>query len=239
MPRKKSYQLDPEEVTPRAKELGIPTQRRLEFADPNTEGPQFRPIPEMELREKIHQAETVSAERRRFAFTIITAILSFAIAAIAAWNSYRAADSSRRSAQGSLIWQISESFFYKEPHKTIIGRIEEENPIRAKRKGLSAISDEDIDDHIGLLDTVGAYLRNGLVSLALVQSVFGHYVETTFENTEVQQYLRNVRSKEVDLFDDFICLYYQLEADHTRSRRQRNVDAQSLIPAPSICSGGQ
>src|SRR5439155_26103229 len=86
MPRKKSYQLDPEEVTPRAKELGIPTQRRLEFADPNTEGPQFRPIPEMELREKIHQAETVSAERRRFAFTIITAILSFAIAAIAAWN---------------------------------------------------------------------------------------------------------------------------------------------------------
>jgi hypothetical protein len=228
----KSYQLTTEQVEARAKQLAIPTQIRLEFADPNSQGPQYRNVSEAELREKIYQAENVFAQRRTFIVTIVVAILSSTIACIAAYNSYQAAEASRRSAQASIVWQITESFFYKEPHKTIIRRIEEQQPIRVQQKNKIPISDEDIDDHLGLLDTVGTYVRHKVIDLPLVDAVFGHYVKVTFENPDIQDYLRKIRSQESNLFDDFICLYYQLEG---QGNADSNKSKQDKIPPPSFC----
>jgi hypothetical protein len=143
--------------------------------------------------------------------TAVIAFLSSVAAFWSAFNSYRAVENARLSSQGALLFQMTQTFFYTEPHKKIIRRLEEREKLRVRTKGGVPISDEDLDDHIGFLDTLGTYVKTNVLDCKLVEPVFGHYVESAFESKEIQQYLNEVKNSKAADFADFAFLYGRMK----------------------------
>jgi hypothetical protein len=110
-------------------------------------------------------------------------------------------------AQGQMLLDANRDFFYQEPHKTLIRKLEMSD-------SLAGTADCDIDDHLGFLDTIGTFTRAGILNPALVWEVFSHYVEVAHENAEITEYLKRIRSESsgAGLFSDFEWLYVEMQS---------------------------
>lgn len=117
-------------------------------------------------------------------------------------------------AQGTMLLQTNRDFFYQEPHKKIIRAIERGIDVRA---GASGITDADLDDHIGFLDTIGTFVRANILDERLVWDVFSHYIESAHENDKIAEYMQYARREDKDFFNDFTLLYKKMKAI-TKSR---------------------
>jgi hypothetical protein len=125
-------------------------------------------------------------------------------------------DIQKKAAQGGLLLQINNQFFYSEPHKKIIRILEEGKNLRANDMG---ISDEDLDDHIGMLDTIGTFVRTGILQEDLVYELFSHYVESAHESPEISDYVNQLHQHDGSLFSDFEWLYERMK-EHRATKRQ-------------------
>lgn len=110
---------------------------------------------------------------------------------------------------------MNRDFFYKDPHKKIISRLEENIPLR----GPEAILDTELDDHIGFLDTLGTFVREEILDGNLVWAVFSHYVESAYESPEIAEYVKQVQEGDATIFGDFVWLYKEMKSEsHSRQR---------------------
>lgn len=129
------------------------------------------------------------------------------------WKFRESVNAERRSTQGALLFDMTRTFFYQEPHKEITRRLEEDISLE---ETLSAdkppISEEQLDDHIGFFDTLGAFVKAKVIDINLAWEVFSHYVESTYESAEIAQYIRQQRHNDSTLFENFIWLYEQMNS---------------------------
>lgn len=112
-------------------------------------------------------------------------------------------------AQGTMLLQANRDFFYQEPHKKIIRAIERGADVRL---GASGITDADLDDHIGFLDTIGTFVRAKILDEKLVWDVFSHYIESAHEDVKIAEYIQYARKEDKDSFSDFSLLYQKMKA---------------------------
>lgn len=152
-----------------------------------------------------------------------TAVMAVLTLLLLLFNAYyvvkfrRSVEIQRKTAQGSMLLELNRDFFYREPHKSIIRRLEEGQTLRG-------ISDEDLDDHIGFLDTLGTFVRAGILEVDLVWAVFSHYVESAQEHPQIREYIERVRVQANDksYFEDFDLLYKKM--------KKMTVERQSNVP---------
>lgn len=140
--------------------------------------------------------------------TLIVTLLIFAANAFYVYKFKESVDIQRKTSQGTLLVTINNQFFYSEPHKKIIRCLEEGKNVRTKSKG---ISDEDLDDHIGMLDTIGTFVRAGILDESLVYELFSHYIETTYESPDISEYLKQCQRQDSELFSDFVWIYGRMK----------------------------
>jgi hypothetical protein len=117
-------------------------------------------------------------------------------------------DIQRRTSQGTLLVSINKQFFYSEPHKKIIRCLEEGKNVRTKSRG---ISDEDLDDHVGMLDTIGTFVRAEILDESLVYELFSHYIICTYESPDIAEYIKECQRKDGELFSDFMWVYKKMK----------------------------
>ena len=113
--------------------------------------------------------------------------------------------------KAKMLLQANHDFFYQEPHRTIIRRLEMGDSLKTAKPH---VEDCDLDDHIGFLDTIGTFVRAGILDSRLVWELFSHYVESAHESQEIVQYIREVRAEANDpgLFSDFEWLYAEMKS---------------------------
>ncbi len=79
--------------------------------------------------------------------------------------------------------QLNHEFFYQQPHRKIIENLENGLSLSA-----AGITDTELDDHIGMLDTIGTFLRVGILDKEeWVWAIFSHYVEAAVESKEISE----------------------------------------------------
>jgi hypothetical protein len=117
-------------------------------------------------------------------------------------------DIQRKTSQGAILLTMNNQFFYTEPHKRIIRCLEEGKSLRTKAAN---VTDEDLDDHIGMLDTIGTFVRAGIVDKKLVYELFSHYIESTYEAPEVADYIKQLHVRDSSLFSDFEWIYHEMK----------------------------
>lgn len=112
-----------------------------------------------------------------------------------------------RTAQGSILLQLNHDFFYQEPHKKIIDNLENERGLRE-----NGVLDTELDDHLGMLDTIGTFLKVGILDKKeWVWALFSHYVESAYESKEIADYVKYCQENLSDtLFEDFVWLYKEM-----------------------------
>jgi hypothetical protein len=153
-----------------------------------------------------------------------TVVMAAASVLIAAFNFYyvwkfaQSVNSQRRSAEGQLVFSMSQVFFYNEPHKKIVRRIEGE---RVPVSAASQITEVELDDHIGFFDTLGAYVRARVLDADLVWEVFSHYIESAYEDPMIAAYVSRIRKDDCTIFSNFIWLYEEMKRI-TASKRKRS-----------------
>jgi len=92
-----------------------------------------------------------------------------------------------KTAQGQLLLQINHEFFYQQPHKKIIENLENKRSLREV-----GITDTELDDHVGILDTIGTFLKEGILdNKDWVWALFSHYVMSAYESKEISDYVRS------------------------------------------------
>jgi hypothetical protein len=148
------------------------------------------------------------------AVTIAT-LLIFAANVIYVRKFLESVDIQKKSAQGALLIQINNQFFYTEPHKKIIRLLEEGKNLRASG---TKISDEDLDDHIGMLDTIGTFVRSGILQENLVYELFSHYIESAHECPEIIDYMKQLHRHDPSLFSDFEWVHERMKRYRSRLR---------------------
>jgi hypothetical protein len=124
-------------------------------------------------------------------------------------------DMQRKTSQGALIMGISNQFFYNEPHKRIIRRIDEKKSLRSKSGGFS---DTELDDHIGFLDSIGTFVRAGILDEHLVWAFFSHHIESAYECPEIAEYVTASQTIDPAYFEDFVWIRERMQ--HQKSNRQ-------------------
>jgi hypothetical protein len=119
-------------------------------------------------------------------------------------------DIQRKTSQGALILTINNQFFYNEPHRRIIRSLDEGKGLRTMPGGMS---DTELDDHIGMLDSIGTFVKNGILDERLVWAFFSHYVESAYESKEIKEYVDNCQQNySRTFFEDFVWLYQTMKA---------------------------
>ena len=208
MSKLRDYQLTGQPLIDRAKRWRIPIQDTWDGRSYNEEA----------IRQRIYEAKRATQARVTLWVPVGSALLSTLFATFSSWNSwratehsYQAAEYSRKSAQGALLFQMTQTFFYTEPHKKIIRRLEENLPLGKRSKAGPAVSDEDVDDHLGFLDTLGTYVRTKIIDCELAEPLFGHYIESAYESKEIRQYIDTVKKSGAADFDDLTYLYERMK----------------------------
>lgn len=119
-------------------------------------------------------------------------------------------DIQRKTSQGQLLLNISNQFFYNEPHKEIIRRLDEGGRLRKGPNVAHGFSDADLDDHIGMLDTLGTFVKVGILDEGLVWALFSHYVDSAYNSSEIAGYVKSAQEIDPTYFEDFVWLYQKL-----------------------------
>lgn len=50
-----------------------------------------------------------------------------------------------------------------------------------------------MDDYLGFIELMDLFLNKGLITKEMVEYMFGYYIVESWENKEIQDYVRNVR----------------------------------------------
>jgi hypothetical protein len=120
----------------------------------------------------------------------------------------RSTDNQWKIAQGQMLFQANRDFFYQNPHKLIIRKLEAGLSLRA---GVPSVEDCDIEDHVGFLDSIGTFVHSGILEPNLVWELFSHYVESAHDSKEISAYLAEIRTEEPGYYSDFEWLYAEMQ----------------------------
>jgi hypothetical protein len=103
----------------------------------------------------------------------------------------------RGQSNADFIARLNREFFYEnETNRNIIKAIEERRPIFQKNGG--GFSEYDIHAYLRYFEMIERFIAGGIISLDLVDEMFGSYIARAWENTEIRTYVTDGREKKKD-----------------------------------------
>jgi hypothetical protein len=103
----------------------------------------------------------------------------------------------RGQSNADFIARLNREFFYESvTNRNIIKAIEERRPIFQKNGG--EFSEYDIHAYLRYFEMIERFIAGGIVSLDLVDEMFGGYIARAWENDEIRTYVTDAREKKKD-----------------------------------------
>ena len=105
---------------------------------------------------------------------------------------------SERANLGEFILRLHDSFFLDKTNSRIISVIEADKKILKENGGQH--TEEELDNFLGAIELLSVYAENKILKKKLLRRIFGHYIEKTNLNKEIQNYIEKINIKENDQF---------------------------------------
>lgn len=103
----------------------------------------------------------------------------------------------REQSNADFIARLNREFFYENAtNPSIIKAIEEHRPILLKNKGI--FSEYDLHAYLRYFEMIERFTAKGIISLDLVDEMFGNYIARAWENNEIKEYVTRVRENRED-----------------------------------------
>ncbi|HUC01636.1 MAG TPA: hypothetical protein VMA75_01905 [Candidatus Paceibacterota bacterium] len=103
----------------------------------------------------------------------------------------------RSQSNADFIARLNREFFYENPtNRKIIKAIEEHQPVFQKNGG--EFTEYDIHAYLRYFEMIERFIAGGIVSLDLVDEMFGNYIARAWENGEIQEYVVRNRERRKD-----------------------------------------
>ena len=103
----------------------------------------------------------------------------------------------RRQNNADFIARLNREFFYESTvNREIIKAIEEHRPILHGNNG--DFSEFDLRSYLRYFEMIERFISEGVISLALVDEMFGGYISRAWENSEVREFVARVRKEKQD-----------------------------------------
>ena len=103
----------------------------------------------------------------------------------------------REQSNADFIARLNHEFFYENAtNPSIIKAIEEHAPILQRNNG--AFNEYDIHAYLRYFEMIERFIAMGIISLDLVDEMFGSYIARAWENNEIREYVLRVREDRKD-----------------------------------------
>ena len=113
------------------------------------------------------------------------------------YTAYYQVNKIREQSNADFITRLNREFFYENAtNRNIIKTIEEHRPVFQKNGG--EFSEYDIHAYLRYFEMIERFIAGGIVSLDLVDEMFGGYIARAWENDEVKKYVADTRDSKKD-----------------------------------------
>jgi hypothetical protein len=103
----------------------------------------------------------------------------------------------REQGNADFIARLNREFFYEnETNPSIIRAIEENRPIFKKNGG--EFTEYELHAYLRYFEMIERFIASGIISLDLVDEMFGNYIARSWENDEIRKYVTDVRINKND-----------------------------------------
>jgi hypothetical protein len=153
---------------------------------------------------------------------IFSGLVSGLIAAIVAYTlTYRQMQAAIKYQQISLSRDLSKEFYQGQTYQELRNAIEACKPLYNRNVPPGVFSHDQINVYLDFFDDLGFYLKQGFLTLELVNHLFGAYLIEAYEYPELRKYVAGIRSsmEHPQAFNDFQELAEQLERAPNRQRQ--------------------
>ena len=97
----------------------------------------------------------------------------------------------RKQSQGSFIMDLNRDFFFDDRLYKVRKAVEQDRPLFLVNGGEFSI--QDIDDYIGMFETMSGFIERDIIDSDLIDENFGYYIDDAFDNKEIQNYIVELR----------------------------------------------
>lgn len=122
--------------------------------------------------------------------SLLTAIATLATIGVLIWQ----IRNSDKVAEGGFLLQLHKDFFFDSSNAIVIKAIEEGKPILKQNGGL--IEEDVLNNYLGMIELLSIFTEKKNMDEETVDSMFGYYIVKTWNNSEIQQYVKKVRTDE-------------------------------------------
>lgn len=128
-----------------------------------------------------------------------------------------------------LVGKLKEHFFTAENRKfyelidnKLLQFVDTGHFINCKNNEL--ISTYEIDDFLlGHFEEIGLLEQRGIIDIEMVYEFFGYYIETSWEDSEIQKYIKSIRHESIDFYDKFEDIYKKSKSYGDAKRLNKNL----------------
>lgn len=121
---------------------------------------------------------------------LLTAIATLATIGVLIWQ----IRNSDKVAEGGFLLQLHKDFFFDPSNATVIKAIEDGKPILKQNGG--QIEEDVLNNYLGMIELLSIFTEKKNMDEETVDSMFGYYIVKTWNNSEIQQYVKKVRTDE-------------------------------------------
>jgi hypothetical protein len=128
----------------------------------------------------------------------------------------------RSQSNADFIARLNREFFYENPtNRNIIKAIEERRPLFQNDGG--EFSEYDINAYVRYFEMIERFIAGGIISLDLVDEMFGNYIARAWENKEIKEYVAHGRKEKDDqrYFEHFEQLAKEILEIEQRYRKHK------------------
>ena len=146
---------------------------------------------------------TEKSHHHLISLTLIASLITTVTAITGVYFGLQTLTESARSNQGNMILTLNRDIFFNDRLYKVRQAINHKRPILQKNQGQS--SEEDLDDYIGMFETMEGLRERKILDENLLNDNFCSYIVDAYQNKEVKEYIVYVRNypNSKDLYTGF------------------------------------
>jgi len=102
----------------------------------------------------------------------------------------------KEQANADFLLKFNREFFGIDINQKIIQALEEGNTILEDHDGF--INEYQLDDFLGYYELMAKFEKKNLIDFETIDDMFGHYISKSWQNEEIQNYIRELREETKD-----------------------------------------
>ncbi len=132
---------------------------------------------------------------------MITAVVGVVFGLQTLKQATQSLEETRKANQGNLILSLNRDFFFNDRLYNVRKAIENDKPILIEHQG--KLTDQDLEDYIGMFETMDDLRTRKILDQDLLDNNFCSYISEAYNNSEIKNYISDVRKENDGLYSGF------------------------------------